>query len=111
MAAVVMAAVMMAAVVAVVAVVGVVAVVAVVAKVAMASAWMVLPQHLLVLEGSLKTSAPKKIWTLKRARSQKMSLIPVITTKKILTLQYFRLCQTRSHSFKVVVNISRLLIS
>jgi hypothetical protein len=83
----------------------VMAAVAVVAVVAVASAWMVLPQHLLVLKGSLKTSAPKKIWTLKRARSQKMSLIPVSSTKKIRTLQYSRLCQRRSHSFKVVVNV------
>jgi hypothetical protein len=59
------------------------------------------------LDGSPSASTRSKgqLKALKRARSQKMSLIPVSATKKIRTLQYSRLCQRRSHSFKVVVNI------
>jgi hypothetical protein len=96
-----------------------VAVVAVaVVAVAMVSqaALMVLLLLMPVQKGSLKTppnhywrpknliarpvSAPKKIWTLKRPRSQKMSLIPVSTTKKIRTLKNSRSCQlSKDESF------------
>jgi hypothetical protein len=90
--------------------------VVVVAVVSEAVALMVLPLLVpLQQKGSLKTppknliarpvSAAKKIWTLKRPRSQKMSLIPVSTMKKIRTLKHSRSCQRRSHSFKVVLII------